>query len=217
MMNEEIVKNPAIEEAFETIRMLDVFVQWYTLDEICEIYGGKSALTKAYIEEHPGEFPVYSAQTENDGVYGYINSFDYDGEFITWTMVGKAGVVFHRGGKFSASSGCGILKVKDGFNILPRFLFHYLSEHLWKYVNNEGMMGSMRLDAMKRVRVAVPHPLAQILIVTVLDAMTENFEKMEEGLKQTAKYYEAASEKIFDTLAEYKTDETDENTPQLSA
>lgn len=204
------------ERVYEIIRALDMFVQWYTLDEICEIYGGRSALTKSYIEEHPGEFPVYSAQTENDGIYGNIDTYDYDGEYITWTMAGKAGVVFHRVGKFSASKGCGVLKVKDGWNILPRYLFHWLDANLWRFVNNEGMMGAMRLEQMKRVKIPIPHPVAQVLSVTVLDAMAETEMKMEEGLKQNAKYYEATSGEIFDTIAEHKKDEVDENSLQLS-
>lgn len=33
-----------------------------------------------------GLYPVYSSQTQNDGVLGHINTFDFDCEQITWML-----------------------------------------------------------------------------------------------------------------------------------
>ena len=39
------------------------------------------------IANHPGSFPLYSSQTENDGVImGYIDTFMFEGDFLTWTI-----------------------------------------------------------------------------------------------------------------------------------
>jgi type I restriction enzyme S subunit len=47
------------------------------------------------------KFPVYSSQTKNDGCLGYIDTFDYEGEMLTWTTDGaNAGSVFQRKGQF---------------------------------------------------------------------------------------------------------------------
>ena len=35
-------------------------------------------LTKSFIEENKGTYPVYSGQTENQGVLGNINEFEFD-------------------------------------------------------------------------------------------------------------------------------------------
>ena len=44
-----------------------------------------------------GEYPVYSSQTENNGCFGYLKTYDYSGPSITWTTDGaKAGTVFFR-------------------------------------------------------------------------------------------------------------------------
>src|SRR6266403_2004784 len=43
-------------------------------------------LTKEYCSENAGEYPVYSGQTENNGVMGMLNRFEFD--------VGKEGVLF---------------------------------------------------------------------------------------------------------------------------
>jgi type I restriction enzyme, S subunit len=32
-----------------------------------------------------GKYPVYSSQTKNDGCLGYIDTFDFDANILTWT------------------------------------------------------------------------------------------------------------------------------------
>lgn len=64
-----------------------------------------------------GMFPVYSSQTKNDGCMGYINTFDYEGDKITWTTDGaNAGSVFFRSGKYNCTNVCGILSPKHNFS-----------------------------------------------------------------------------------------------------
>ena len=42
-------------------------------------------------------FPVYSSQTTNQGIFGFLNTYDFDGEYVTWTTDGaNAGTVFYR-------------------------------------------------------------------------------------------------------------------------
>jgi type I restriction enzyme S subunit len=61
-----------------------------------------------------GKFPVYSSQTENKGILGYINTYDFDTDLITWTTDGvNAGTVFRRAGKFSCTNICGTLIPKN--------------------------------------------------------------------------------------------------------
>ncbi|MBY7705732.1 restriction endonuclease subunit S, partial [Vibrio harveyi] len=56
------------------------------VEELFFIDTGNSKLTKQYIKQNLGKYPVYSSQTENNGIIGYINTYDFDGEFITWTQ-----------------------------------------------------------------------------------------------------------------------------------
>lgn len=61
-----------------------------------------------------GKFPVYSSQTENRGILGYINTYDFDTDLITWTTDGvNAGTVFRRASKFSCTNICGTLIPKN--------------------------------------------------------------------------------------------------------
>ena len=88
-------------------------VEWKKLGEVCEIKRGR-VISKAYLEQNSGDFPVYSSQTRNNGEIGKINTYDFDGEYATWTTDGAyAGTVFYRNGKFSITNICGLIKPND--------------------------------------------------------------------------------------------------------
>ena len=71
-----------------------VEVVWKTLGEVVDLSRGR-VMSKEYLAENAGIYPVYSSQTANNGEIGKITTFDYDGEFITWTTDGaNAGTVF---------------------------------------------------------------------------------------------------------------------------
>ncbi|MFZ4860896.1 restriction endonuclease subunit S [Sphingobacterium sp. Mn56C] len=61
-----------------------------------------------------GKYPVYSSQTENDGCLGFIDTYDFDKDLLTWTTDGvNAGTVFRRKGKFNCTNVCGTLIPKS--------------------------------------------------------------------------------------------------------
>ena len=63
---------------------------------------GNSKYTKTYCKDHFGQYPVYSA--DNDGPLGFINQYDYDGEFLTISINGLAGKMSLINGKFSVTA-----------------------------------------------------------------------------------------------------------------
>ena len=101
-------------------------VEWKKLGEVCNIKRGR-VISKIYLEEHKGEFPVYSSQTRNNGEIGRISTYDFDGEFATWTTDGAyAGTVFYRNGKFSVTNICGLIEPKDNKKL---FKTKYFTRH----------------------------------------------------------------------------------------
>ena len=69
-------------------------VEYKALGEFANISRGK-IMSKDYLKENIGEYPVYSSQTENNGQMGSISTYMYDGEYLTWTTDGaNAGTVF---------------------------------------------------------------------------------------------------------------------------
>ena len=96
-------------------------VEYLKIEEICDISRGV-VMSKDFIRDNPGDFPVYSSQTENNGELGKIDTYMYDGEYLTWTTDGAhAGSVFYRIGKFSVTNVCGLLHIKKE-NISARFV-----------------------------------------------------------------------------------------------
>ena len=69
-------------------------VEFRELVEIVNLRRGR-VMSKSYLAENRGDYPVYSSQTANNGMIGKIDIFDFDGEFISWTTDGaNAGTVF---------------------------------------------------------------------------------------------------------------------------
>lgn len=63
------------------------------------------------------KYPVYSSQTSNDGIMGYLDTFDFEGEYISWTTDGaNAGTVFYRNGRFNCTNVCGLIIVKQEYD-----------------------------------------------------------------------------------------------------
>ena len=142
------------------------------VDEVCDISRGR-VMSKDYIRDNAGEYPVYSSQTENEGMLGLISTYDYEGEYLTWTTDGaNAGSIFYRLGKFSITNVCGLLKVKSG-DVLTRYLFYVLTIEAPKYVSRG--MGNPKLmsNVMARIKIAIPPLQVQSEIVRILDNFTE--------------------------------------------
>lgn len=88
-------------------------VELFEVIEVCQINRGR-VMSKDYLTANAGNYPVYSSQTANNGVFGRINTYDYDGKYVTWTTDGaNAGSVFYRDGKFSITNVCGLLKPQN--------------------------------------------------------------------------------------------------------
>jgi hypothetical protein len=77
------------------------------INEILDTKKGLSKYTKTYGQEHKGDYPVYSAS--NNAPLTYIDTFDYDGKYLTWATNGFAGYIKVMDEKFSANGDRGIL------------------------------------------------------------------------------------------------------------
>lgn len=164
-------------------------VEFKTIEEICKITRGR-VISKDYIRDNTGNYPVYSSQTENNGELGKILTYDFNGEYLTWTTDGvNAGSVFYRDGKFSVTNVCGLLKITNSC-INTKFLYYVLSVEAPKYVN--AGMGNPKLmsNVMARIKVAVPPLEVQCEIVRILDNFTLLSAELSAELSARQKQYE---------------------------
>lgn len=180
-------------------------VKYRTIQEICSITRGR-VMSKEYIKINEGEYSVYSSQTENDGELGKISTYDFDGEYLTWTTDGaNAGSVFYRNGKFSVTNVCGLLKVISN-EITTKFLYYILSKEAKKYVNSG--MGNPKLmsNIMAKIHIPIPSIEVQNEIVRILDNFTELEAELEAELEERKKQYNYYKDYIFSNsnIIEYK-------------
>lgn len=75
--------------------------------ELFEPKNGNQLYKKEYCKNHAGNIPLYSGNTE--GPFDEIDSYDYDGEYLTWAKDGLAGYIMYHNGKFAITSHRGIL------------------------------------------------------------------------------------------------------------
>lgn len=149
-------------------------VEWKELGnpEISNITRGK-VMSKQFLEENKGDFPVYSSQTANNGEIGRISTFDFDGEYITWTTDGaNAGTVFYRQGKFSITNVCGLVDIQNR-ELLIKFIYYFLTITTKKYVSSG--MGNPKLmsNVMAKIKIPIPPLEIQKEIVKILDKFTK--------------------------------------------
>ena len=164
-------------------------VEYKRIDELSTISRGK-VMSKDFLKENAGSYPVYSSQTENDGQLGAITTYMFDGEYLTWTTDGaNAGTVFYRNGKFSITNVCGILDVKNDI-VYTKYLYHVLNREAPKYVSSG--MGNPKLmsNVMSRIIVPVPPLPVQREIVRILDNFTELTAELTARKKQYEYYRE---------------------------
>ena len=158
-------------------------VEWKTLGEVCEIKRGR-ILSKTYLEEHVGRFPVYSSQTRNNGEIGRIDTYDFDGEYATWTTDGAyAGTVFYRSGKFSITNICGLINPKEDSKLMVKFVVYWLQIEAKKHV--KGGSGNPKLMSNEVEKIAIPIPAieTQEKIVKTLDKFTNYVTELQAELQ----------------------------------
>jgi restriction endonuclease S subunit len=94
-----------------SVDLSDYSMKNFVLSELLDPVKGKSKYTRKYGDAHKGEYPVFSASSNNP--LTHIDTFDYDGTFLSWSTNGFAGTVIILGGKFSINGDRGILFPKS--------------------------------------------------------------------------------------------------------
>lgn len=172
-------------------------VEYKTLETVCELSRGK-VYSKTYIAANAGNYPVYSSQTANNGELGRISTFDYDGEYLTWTTDGAyAGTIFHRKGKFSITNVCGLIAIKSPDILNIRFLYYWLSIKAQEYVYRG--MGNPKLMSNQMATIEIPMPplTVQEEIVRILDLFTNLAAELQAELQARQKQYEHYRNKLL--------------------
>lgn len=153
--------------------------------------GRGRVISREEIYENPGEYPVYSSQTESNGILGYIGTYGFDGKYITWTTDGaNAGTLFYREGKFNCTNVCGTLYPQNAEINLKYFthLINIIAPRFVRYDINPKLMNNV----IAGIKVLVPSFIEQNKIANFLDHKTT---KIDELIKKNEKLIELLKEK----------------------
>lgn len=132
-----------------------------------------------------GKYPVYSSQTENQGILGMIDTYDFDADLITWTTDGvNAGTVFRRQGKFSCTNICGTLIPKNSNKISLDYFGYSIAESAKhnKRIDTNG--AKIMSNEMAFIQIINPPKAEQIAIANYLDEKTTQIDSIVNNIEQ---------------------------------
>lgn len=140
--------------------------------------GRGRVISKEELEEN-NQYPVYSSQTKNNGVLGYINTYDFDEPLLTWTTDGaNAGTVFLRTGKFNCTNVCGTLKLKrsEEFDILFLYYALYIGAPNYKRRDTNGY--KIMNNEMAEIEIPLPNMATQKKISSFINNKNKHIKEL---------------------------------------
>lgn len=123
------------------------------ISDFFEARNGRALFIRDYMDSHRGPYPVYSASLRKP--FGHVDSYDYDGEYLTWVMNGYGGRVQVVSGQFSANRDRGVFVPIDGV-VVPDLT--YLKFSLEAQLTS--MAVGRQVDGLKNEYTKVYPPLA---------------------------------------------------------
>lgn len=142
-------------------------------------------------------YPIYSSQTKNNGVLGYISTYDYDIDQLTWTTDGaNAGTVFLRTGKYNCTNVCGTLAPKNNDNNLlyMKYALEYIAVfHKRADTNGYKIMNNEMAD----IKITIPPIHEQNKIADFLDSKVSEIDKMIAETKSSIENYKEYKQSVI--------------------
>ena len=159
--------------------------------------GRGKVISKKDIRDNPGDFPVYSSSSQNNGEVGTYGKYMFDDERITWSIDG-GGILFYRNNhKYSVTNVCGWLKVLKEDTINCRYLYFTLFEQWQNKIfdyNHKAHPSIVR----KEYVIPIPSLSEQERIVGILDTFTTSIENLKEQIAQRRKQFEFYRDQLLD-------------------
>ncbi len=161
----------------------DYSIVYKPLSEALTPIKGKSVYTRKYGETHKGDYPVFSASSSTP--LTYIDAYDYDGDYLSWSTNGFAGTVIVLQGRFSINGDRGLLLPKsDNIDIL---YLRYVLEPIFRKLA-KGRKGDRGEDEFTKL---YPSMIANIEIPFPAD---ENGDISLEAQKEIATTYDSVEQ-----------------------
>ncbi|MDP2629013.1 MAG: restriction endonuclease subunit S [Nanoarchaeota archaeon] len=181
---------------------------FFKLTRFFNVLRGNSEYTKEYGNKHKGEFPVYSASTNLP--LTYIDHYDYDGEYLTWSTNGFGGFLKLLIGKFSINGDRGILIPKDK-TIDIKYIQFVLQPILREVAkgrkgeNNKNEFTKVSLTAIQEVEIPFPIKKDGTIDLEKQKEISEKYEKIEKIKIKLKEDYQKIEDIKIDINSKYET------------
>ena len=167
-----------------------------TIQEIASVGRGRVIshieISKAFSQT----YPVFSSQTSNSGIMGHLDTYDFEGDYVTWTTDGaNAGTVFARSGRFNCTNVCGTIKLHDSDHRFIAAALGRLSQpHVSRHLGNPKLMN----DVMKKIELRIPtNRSEQTAIAEVLCDMDAELAALEQRREKTRALKKAMMQELL--------------------
>ena len=168
----------------------------FKIKDIAQIGRGRVISSIEISQQKNPTYPVYSSQTSNDGIMGYLDDYMFEGEYISWTTDGaNAGTVFYRDGKFNCTNVCGLLKLLNGFD--THFVSLILAEATKKYVSINLANPKLMNNIMGNIQICLPEFEEQKRISIVFKKLQELLDVQKILLNQYSKQKQCLLRQMF--------------------
>lgn len=142
-------------------------------------------------------YPVYSSQTKNNGILGYIDTYDFDRSQLTWTTDGaNAGTVFLREGKHNCTNVCGTLMpytIENNLKYLKYILEYIAIFHKRADINGYKIMN----NEMANIHIVLPERYMQDRIVSYLDKQCNYLNNILEKTRASIEEYKKLKQAVI--------------------
>lgn len=177
-----LIKQGAIQQLLTGKKRLPGFTgEWIEkrVKDIFKVTRGYVLSTNKTAERPDGyyKYPVYSSQTQNNGIMGYYSEYLFN-DAITWTTDGaNAGEVNLRKGKFYCTNVCGVLINEEGYtNDCIASIINMVAKSHVSYIGNPKLMNNV----MAEINIRIPSSIEeQQAIATILSDMDKEIADLE--------------------------------------
>ena len=158
--------------------------------------GRGNVISKNDILSTPGNYPVFSSSSSNNGEIGRYGKYMFDDERITWSIDGGGKLFYRNNIKYSVTNVCGWLKVLDEKKIISKYLY-YLLINQWQKLNFN--YSHKAHPSVIRNEYYVPNIEIKVQeeIVKILDSFTNLIDALNEELSLRQKQFEYYREKLL--------------------
>lgn len=158
--------------------------------------GRGNVISKEDILNTPGDYPVYSSSSQNNGMIGCYGKYMFDDERITWSIDGGGRMFYRNGHRYSVTNVCGWIKVLRSNELSTKYLYYALYNAWINIVfdyNHKAHPSVIRNEYF----IPLPPLPVQEEIVRILDAMSDLVTNLDAEISARQKQYEHAREKLL--------------------